>query len=256
MKTDSKNSRLLTLVFILATAMTSIGFVSKRHVAGYRPKDISVEIKNRYGNFFIDEEDVMKLVMTGEKDAVLGDKQGRVDMKEIEDRIESHSFVKEAQVFRDLKGHLVVRVYQNRPVARLIAGNGKQAYISEGGDLLPMSAKYTSRVVVLTGGYLNKVTQLHSVREDEYAMKLFDLASFINSHRFWQMQIGEVHVADNGKITMYPQVGKQKLEFGHAENIEEKFKKLKIFFKEIMPTKGWNTYSRVNVTYKDQIICE
>lgn len=256
MKLNSKKFKVFTLVLVLATAVTSIGFVVKKDVVGYHMEDISVEIENRIDNFFIDEEDVMALVMLGEKDSILGDKYGRVDLKEIEDRIESHSFVKEAQVFRDLKGHLVVRAHQNRPVARLIANNGKNAYISQEGEILPVSSKYTSRVVVLTGGYLSKVTQMDNVKDDDYAMKLFDLVEYINDHRFWQMQIGEVNVARNGNITMYPQVGRQKLEFGRAEDIDKKFKKLKIFFKEIMPTKGWNAYSRVNVAFGDQIVCE
>jgi len=256
MKVNSKTFRAVTLTLVLATAATSIGFVVKRDVVGYHMEDISVEIENRSENYFIDEEDVMGLLMMGEKDSILGDKYGRIDLKEIEDRIEAHSFVKDAQVFRDLRGHLVVRAQQSRPVARLIADNGKHAYISEEGALLPISSKYTSRVVVLTGGYLSKVTQLESIYQDEYAMKLFELIDYINSNRFWRMQIGEVNVARNGNIIMYPQVGRQKLEFGRATDIDKKFKKLRIFFKEIMPTKGWNAYSRVNVAFEDQIICE
>jgi cell division protein FtsQ len=70
------------------------------------------------------------------------------------------------------------------------------------------------------------------------------------------MQIAQIDVNSQGKIVMIPQVGGQRLEFGRADDVEHKFKRLEIFFKEIMPTKGWNTYSRVNVEYKDQIICE
>jgi cell division protein FtsQ len=55
---------------------------------------------------------------------------------------------------------------------------------------------------------------------------------------------------------MYQQVGKQVIEFGEAKDIEEKFKKINLFYEEILPAKGWNTYSRVNVKYKGQIVCE
>ncbi|MBO6763035.1 MAG: cell division protein FtsQ, partial [Roseivirga sp.] len=70
------------------------------------------------------------------------------------------------------------------------------------------------------------------------------------------MQIGHIDINSKGKVVMYPQVGDQRLEFGYAEDLERKFKKLEIFFKQIMPSKGWNIYERVNVEYKDQIICE
>ncbi len=255
MTLKSKTYKVFTLTAVVLMLFMSIGFVVKRDV-GYHMDDIAVEIENRSANFFIDEEDVLALVMADERDSILGDRFGRVDLKKIEDRIESHSFVSDAEVFRDLKGHLVVRAYQSKPVARLIARNGSHAYISENGKILPVSSKYTSRVVVLTGSYLNKLTTMASVEEDPYAEQLLELIDYINNDRFWSMQIGEINVDRRGDIVMHPQVGRQKLEFGQAENIDKKFKKLKIFFKQIMPTKGWNAYKRVNVAYGDQIICE
>jgi cell division protein FtsQ len=247
--------KVLTLVIVVFTLFISIGFKLKTSI-GYRVEDISVEIENRSSNFFIDEEDVMSLLMADSRDSILGDRFGRVDLKALEDRIESHSFVSDAEVFRDLKGNLVVRAYQSKPVARLIPTRGDHAYIGENGKILPVSAKYTSRVVVLTGSYLNELSKLESVEEDPYAVQLFELIDFVNNDKFWSMQIGEINVSRNGDIVMHPQIGKQKLEFGKADNIEKKFKKLKIFFKQIMPTKGWNAYKRVNVAYGDQIICE
>ena len=97
---------------------------------------------------------------------------------------------------------------------------------------------------------------IKSVKEEEYAQKIYTLINFINNHKFWSMQIGQIDINSKGYVVMYPQVGDQRLEFGYAEDIEKKFKKLEIFFKQIMPTKGWNTYSKVNVEYKDQIICD
>jgi len=39
-------------------------------------------------------------------------------------------------------------------------------------------------------------------------------------------------------------------------DLEIKFKKLDIFFKEILPLRGWDAYQAVNVQYKDQIVCD
>lgn len=228
----------------------------KNRDMGYHMEDIDVEIENAYENFFVDEDDVMALIMQGEGDSILGDGFTAVSLKEVEQRIKSHSFVKDAEVFRDLKGHLVVKARQNKPVARLISNGGKNAYIGEDGDILPVSPKYTARVPVVTGKYVDRLMGLGEVAEDEYAVKVYDLINFINDNKFWSMQIGQIDINSKGKVVMYPQVGDQLLEFGYAEDFDRKFKKLEIFFKQIMPTKGWNTYERVNVEYKDQIICE
>jgi len=255
MRIGKKIYGVLVSLIILVLAFVSIGFVNKDNV-GYRVDDIAVNIENRSENFFVDEADVMALIMENEGDSILGDHFGAVNLKEIEERIESHSFVKEAEVFRDLKGHLVVAATQSKPVARIVAKNGKHAYISEEGLLLPVSSNYTARVIVLTGDYMSQLSKVESVLEDEYHAQLFELIKFVNQDSFWNMQIAEINVDRKGKIVMMPQVGNQRLEFGKAEDIEDKFKRLKIFFKEIMPTKGWNAYERVNVEFKDQIICD
>lgn len=228
----------------------------KNRDMGYHMEDIDVEIENAYENFFVDADDVMALIMQGEGDSILGDGFNRVSLKDVESRIESHSFVKDAEVYRDLKGHLVVKARQNKPVARLMSNRGDNAYIGEDGEMLPVSSKYTARVPVVTGQYVDQLMEFASVADEEYAAQVFELINFVNAHKFWTMQIGQIDISSKGYIVMYPQVGDQRLEFGYAEDIERKFKKLEIFFKQIMPTKGWNTYSKVNVEYKDQIICD
>jgi cell division protein FtsQ len=255
MKTKENVLRVLGIIAGCALLVILASSVEKRDF-GYRVEEINVEIENAFENFFVDESDVMELIMQNESDSILGDGFTPVSLKEVEERIESHSFVKEAEVYRDLKGHLVVKARQNKPVARLMGTQGKNAYIAETGELLPVSSKYTARVPVITGRYTEKLMAIKSVKEEEYAQKIYTLINFINNHKFWSMQIGQIDINSKGYVVMYPQVGDQRLEFGYAEDIEKKFKKLEIFFKQIMPTKGWNTYSKVNVEYKDQIICD
>jgi len=247
--------RILGIVFGLLVIFVLVSFAPNRSI-GYRIDDIDVEIENAYENFFIDEEDVLSLIMENEGDSILGDAYGRVDLKELERRIESHSFVRSAEVYRDLKGHLVVKASQNKPIARLMSSRSEGAYIGAAGDLLPISIKYTARVPVITGAYVNQLMELSNVAEDEYATQLKAMVEYILADDFWRMQIAQLDIDRKGAITMYAQIGDQRLEFGGPNDYEKKFNKLKIFFKQIMPTKGWNAYERVNVAYQDQIICE
>ena len=247
--------RILGVVAGVIVLLVLVSFAPNR-APGYRIDDIDVEIENAYENFFIDESDVLSLIMENEGDSILGDAYGRVDLKEVEERIKSHSFVRDAEVYRDLKGHLVVKASQNKPIARLISKRGDNAYIGSIGDLLPTSIKYTARVPVITGAYVDQLLELENVLDDAMATELKALIEFILEDEFWRMQIAQMDIDRNGEIVMYAQIGDQRLEFGTADDYEKKFKKLKIFFKQIMPTKGWNTYERVNVAFKDQIICE
>src|SRR5204863_3006814 len=44
--------------------------------------------------------------------------------------------------------------------------------------------------------------------------------------------------------------------FGDANEAEEKLKKLKLFYKEIMIKAGWNNYSVINLQYKNQVVAK
>jgi cell division protein FtsQ len=86
--------------------------------------------------------------------------------------------------------------------------------------------------------------------------ELMELITFINEDEFWNAQITEVVLNSRNDIRLYQQVGKQIIEFGDAFDIEDKFDRISVFYKEILPKKGWNAYDRVSVKFKDQIICE
>ena len=116
--------------------------------------------------------------------------------------------------------------------------------------------KYSARVPVITGRYVDQLMSLSNVDEDPYAIDLKNMIDHLLADDFWRMQIAQLDIDRRGNIVMYAQIGDQRLEFGGPDEYEKKFKKLKLFFKQIMPTKGWNTYDRVNVAFKDQIICE
>lgn len=73
---------------------------------------------------------------------------------------------------------------------------------------------------------------------------------------FWQRQITSLQVEDNGKIILGTQIGGHQIEFGKAENIEEKFQKLWLFYSQVMPYKGWNAYHLVNLEFKNQLVCQ
>ena len=73
---------------------------------------------------------------------------------------------------------------------------------------------------------------------------------------FLNAQIAEIEINKNKQLILYPQVTKQYIEFGELSDIESKIEKLNIFYKDILPFKGWNTYERVSLKFKNQIVCE
>ena len=231
---------------------TSIGFANKDRddkICG----DVIIHITNQYDNYFIDEEDLMSIITREGNLSLVGNHMENLNLKTLEVDLEDEKFIKDAQIYKDLKGNIVVMAAQRRPVARIVRSDAPDAYIDEEGTILPVSEKFTSRVMLITGDYTDKIIEEGISDENSNYM---DLILRVNSDPFWRAQISQLEIDASGQIFIYPQVSKQVVEFGGPEDLDIKFKKLEIFYKKILPFKGWNTYKRVNLKYLNQIVCE
>ncbi len=242
--------------WLLASAaiLGSVGLVAlKEEEKSFR--DIVINIDNQYDNYFINENDVMHLLTEGGTEKILGAGYESLSLKKLENRLKTHKFVNGTEVYKDFKGNLFVNITQNRPLARIVRQYSAHAYIGTEGQILPVSERFTARVPLISGPYTDKLVK-QDLTETEDGRAIYELLRFIESDPFWKAQIAQLDIDAKGNITMYPQVTKQIIEFGKAGQIEQKFKKLKIFYTKILPGQGWNNYRKVNVKYQDQIICE
>ena len=217
--------------------------------------EVVININNQLNNHFIDVNDVLSLVNDNGASAVIGESFGRINVRSIEERVKMEPFIRDAEIFRDHKGNLVVNVDQRKPVARIIRSDGPDAYIADDGYILPVSEKFSARVVLVSGTDMKGLSESVTIAEGEYE-QLFEMINYINSNEFFKAQIAQINFENEDEVVLYPQMTKQLIDFGTLEHMEAKFKKLMIFYKQILPRKGWNVYKRVNLKYNDQIICE
>ncbi len=242
----------VAMLIIVLTGL--IGFVEKKQ--GRRIcKAIEVNIDNQYKNYFINESDVIEIITERGGKKIIGKPFNELNLKEMELALKEDKFVEDAEVYKDLSGNLIISIDQSRPIARLLSKKMSDRYISENGDVLPLSKRYTPRVVLIDGAFADN-SRLYHLYETELGRQVMDLLKFIEKDKFWKAQIAQMRIDRKGNIKMYTQVSKQVVDFGKPVEIEEKFRKLKIFYKKILPAKGWNSYNRVSIKFKNQIICE
>ena len=185
-----------------------------------------------------------------------GAEMGEVDLKVIERKIKAEPFIQDADLYSDLKGNFVIKVELRRPIARIVRNDGPDGYIAEDGTIMPTSEKFTSRVVLISGSYTRTLLQKDNVNELEEGKQLMEMINIIRDDEFWAAQVAQLDIDGNARITIFPQVGDEEIKFGKPDNVEAKFKKLMIFYKEILPRMGWNKYSKVSLEYEGQIVAE
>ena len=233
-----------------------IAFTEIRH-GQKQVRAVIVRLNQVDGHQFLTKRDVSGYLTNEGADPVVGRAYTDTDLRRLEVRLRRHGLVQRCQVSRDLSGNLIVGIEQPRPVARLVAsGDGVRTmggqYVSAEGRFFPISMNYSARVPILTGRYFAVNRSLASARNQP----LLTLLTQIQADAFWRAQITELSVDEQGDVTMWPQMGNHRIEFGPPVDLEAKFRKLKLFYTDVLPAKGWDRYSRVNVQYRNQLVCE
>lgn len=239
---------------VLVLLFVVIGF-SERQNSDVTVKDVVIKIENIRENHFIDEQDIVDLMQLDYAN-LKGANLNRLNLKEIENRIKTDRFINTAQLYSDVKGNLVVKVTLRRPVARIVRADGPDAYIGEDGTIMPVSEKYTSRVVLISGPYVRQFLLVDNILKHDDGHELMAMLQTIRKDDFWRAQVAQLDIDNKGRIYIMPQVGSQTIEFGKADQLETKLRKLKIFYKEILPQMGWNKYKRVSLEFEGQIVAE
>lgn len=254
MKWKLNIKRELRVAAALLAVCALIGF-SERRQARLLCKNIIIEISDDHENYFMDEADVMRL-LDSTQPGMIGADVNELDLRSIERKLMQDSHIEDAQLFTDLKGNVVVSVDLRRPIARIVRNSGPDAYIAQDGTIMSVSDKYTSRVLLVSGGFGEALFTKENISEVKQGPELLDMITFITEDSFWKAQVAQLDIARDGDIRILPQVTGQIVEFGDAQEFERKFSKLMIFYKKILPQKGWTKYEKVNLKYEGQIIAE
>ncbi|MEN7548869.1 hypothetical protein AAG747_13185 [Rapidithrix thailandica] len=214
-----------------------------------------INIDDESGSEFINEWEVKELINKLVKEDSSINHKEELNLKQLEQALNAIDFVKEAQVSRDLRDNVIIDVYQETPLARVMASSGKGGYVSVNRRILSLSDNYTARVMMITGaGADSLLTDNFWISEQGKA--LFEFIEFVNKSEEWRAQISQIDLNSKLEIVAFPQIGRQRIEFGPLENYELKFKKLNVFYNEIVKKEGWNAYEVVKLQYDGQIVCK
>ena len=237
-------------VFVVALSIYFINNAVYRSV-----KRVRVSINNEYENYFIDEKEILSLVTLNDTDPVVGKYLDEVDLRELEKRAKDCPYIESVQAYKNHSGVILLEVNQVNPLARIYHHGLGDKYLLSNGKLISVSSRYTTRSLVVRGDYTFKFSDSLYKQSQEWSDYLAFFTK-IKDDKVWSAQVSEMKISKEGNITLFPQIGDYTIYFGKPDDLEFKFKKLAVFFKDILPLKGWDAYQEVNVQYKDQIVCD
>jgi len=231
------------ILILIVSAFSFIFFFKKKSNSNFSNLIIDVDsafLDNSYIKSFLSNQ-------------ILSDSQN-INFNYLENKFASISHVQDVAIYKDLIGNLNIGIKQYIPIARIVSGSLSDNYINDEGHIFPISSRYSKRVLLL---HINeKFSKDKKLTSSKFGKDLLEMINFINRDEFFSKIISELEINSNKNIVIHPQFSKQKFIFGYPDNLDEKFEKINIFYKKIVPAKGWNTYKTVNVKFKNQIICD
>lgn len=204
---------------------------------------LRIVVKDTVVSSFIDDSDVLELITKGYGD-IVNKNITEINKDSIEQILIKNSAIKSAQVYYSLDGYLHAEIKQRKPVLRVIS-NESGYYVDEEGKIMPLSRKYSSRVVVATG----------NISQDYAQEELYPFAMYLKEDKFWDAFIEQIVVKGKNNVSLIPKTGNFSIVMGSLENAEKKMENLRLFLKEGITKRGWNAYKEINLKFDNQIVC-
>jgi cell division protein FtsQ len=178
-----------------------------------------------------------------------------INIRKLEQKLDRDKRVEKSDIYFDAKDILHVKIYQKTPIMRVATADNTDYYLDVNGKKVPHSVGNAIRVPLVTGITEEFTPQIFTHDKPSKLREIYKILKKVHNDPFLSALVDQVHVNQDsiGDIIIIPKVGREQLIVGNANNLEEKFEKLKIFYKDGLPRLGWNRYKSLNLKYEDQI---
>jgi len=211
----------------------------------------SVSVLGNKENQFVSDKDVVHIISSVVKGEIKGTVMASFDLSKMESALQKNKWIKDAELWFDSHNILHIMVKERIPVARIFTTAGESFYIDSSLAVMPLSANVNIRIPVFTGfpdGKKMGKTERLLLKE------IKDVASFVSADDFWKAQVMQVDITEQKRFEMIPALGNHVVRLGSADELDKKFRRLRIFYEQVLSKTGMDKYSVIDVRYKGQVV--
>lgn len=223
-----------------------------------RCERLQVRVLDSLENHFVSESDI-KTVLDKTFGQYIGIAADSLDLVRIEEVVNRKSAVFDSEAYLTNDGTLHIDITQRRPVVRFQKSDGG-FYADADGYIFPLQSSFSSHVQIIDGhiplaansGYKGEIS---NPEEKEWFEKIMTLVNYMEERSEWKDKIVQIHVRADRNLILIPRIGRERFVFGHPDEVEEKFERMKKYYTAVVPEKGSDKYKEVDLRYRGQIIC-
>ena len=249
--------RLLLIIFWVGAGVgfTILFAAAMGEQKNVKVRQVKVSIDQGKELFFVNSDDVFDIITSKYPSGLVGMQMDTLNLKQLEVAVSANPFISKTELYTTIRGDVTIHVEQKEPIARVINSNHVSYYIDKNGEKMPSSSKFTPRVPVFHGNIFTSAIQDRNLSDSIMSKSLYTLARYIDGNKFWKAQVEGIFVNEKSEFELTPMLGNQTIIIGNADQLDEKFKRAMIFYKELLKNVDATIYKTVNVKYRNQIIC-
>lgn len=168
---------------------------------------------------------------------------GKINTQKLEDKLDKVNNFERVECYINSQGKLVVNVVPMIPVARIFTGYDSY-YINESGKRIDARPEYYADVPVVRGNFTPNMP----------AKLVVPVIKYVTSDSLLNSLVSMIDYESPRDIWIIPRIKGHVVNIGDTTRLKEKFDNLRLFYRKVMPVKGWNYYDIIYLKYKGQVV--
>ena len=185
---------------------------------------------------------------------------GTVNMVAIQRFLDDNPWIESNASFIDMDGTLTVSFKEYKPKFRVFAKNGRSAYVTHDGKVVPTCSNYTPYVLIASGNFVidndSSTFQLNDTLDrDRNLLDALYWCDVIERNPFISSCVGQLYCNRHDQFELTLRGLEARVIVGDTCLAADKLKRLEIFMKQRIDKPETHTLKSINLNYKNQIVC-
>lgn len=206
-------------------------------------KGIEIEIENAEPQLEKIVRNGVELELQNSPYKIIGNQIGEVNVLGITRRLKNLNIFENVRCMVTANGRLRVVVEPMIPVMRVFSST-KSYYINKDGKYIEARKEFFADVPIVRGEFINGFSP----------KQVLPLINFIREDSLLSQLVSMVDARDSKNFILVPRIYGHLVNFGDTTNMPQKRRALSLFYRNVMPYKGWSEYDTISVKYRGQVV--
>lgn len=204
---------------------------------------MTITINDSRKTGFVKPDDIRQIVsiLTGDIDTL---RRKNLNTLELERLLNSNNRVESSQCRILNDGTLAIIIDPINPVARVFDRDGS-VYVNAEGKRVPAMPSFHIDVPVVT---------TNATADSAMIRKMLPLLRAIKNDPRADALVSSLRIDGRGDIIIIPNVVGHVINFGDTSLIENKFERLRTFYKKVMPVRGWDAFDTISIKWAGRVV--